>query len=72
MFLIYARKKTGTSSNVIRGILKQSQKRTNLAALTDASISSTPAKKAGWLATMPTEKPPSRAKPITILGAKCS
>ena len=43
----------GTSSNVISGMLNASQKRTNRAPLTDASMSSTPARCAGWLATMP-------------------
>jgi hypothetical protein len=33
--------------------LKQSQKRMNRAALIDALMSSTPARTAGWLATMP-------------------
>ena len=51
-------------------MLKQSQKRMNRAALVDAPMSSTPASTAGWLATTPTERPPSRAKPTTMLSAK--
>ena len=38
---------SGTSSNTSRGILKLSQKRTNLAAFTDECMSSTPARTAG-------------------------
>ena len=41
-------------------------------AFTDASMSSEPASTAGWLATMPTGRPPSRAKPTTMFFAKCS
>ena len=54
-------KNPGTSSNVTSGMLKQSQKRTNLAAFTEPSISRTPARYAGWLATIPTERPAKRA-----------
>src|SRR5206468_9628660 len=56
-------RKPGTSTNVTSGMLKQSQKRTKRAALTEASMSRTPARKAGWFATMPIERPPRRAKP---------
>lgn len=52
------------------GMLKQSQKRMKRAALSEASMSSTPAKKAGLFATMPTGRPPSRANPITTFLAK--
>ncbi len=52
------------------GTLKASQVRTKRAALTDASMSSTPASAAGWLPTTPTGWPPSRAKPQTMLAAK--
>jgi len=51
-------KNPGTSTNVTTGILKQSQKRINRAAFTAALISKQPARFAGWLATMPTERPP--------------
>ena len=44
-------------------MLKQSQKRTKRAALIEELMSSTPAKKAGWLATIPTGRPSKRAKP---------
>ncbi len=37
-------------------MLNASQKRTNRAAFTEASMSSMPARCAGWLATMPTER----------------
>jgi len=40
-------KNPGTSTNVMIGILNESQKRTNLAAFTDASISRHPAKLVG-------------------------
>ena len=40
-------RKPGTSSNVTIGTLKQSQKRTKRAALTEASMSSTPASTLG-------------------------
>ena len=40
-----------------QGMLKQSQKRTKRAPLTEALMSSIPASTAGWLATMPTERP---------------
>ena len=56
-------RKPGTSSNVTIGMLNASQKRTKRAALIDASMSSTPASTGGWLATMPTGAPASRAKP---------
>ena len=52
------------------GTLKASHVRTKRAALVDAPMSSTPASTAGWLATTPIERPPSRAKPTTMLAAK--
>ncbi len=58
-------RKPGTSSKVTSGMLKQSQKRTNRAPLSEALMSSTPASTAGWLATMPTGCPASRANPTT-------
>ena len=51
-------------------MLKQSQKRTKRAPLTEALMSRQPARCAGWLATMPTGRPPSRPKPMTRFGAK--
>ena len=47
-------------------MLNASQNRTKRAALDDDSMSSTPAYMAGWLPTMPTLVPPSRAKPQMI------
>jgi len=61
--------KPGTSSKVMIGTLKASQKRMKRAAFSLAVISSTPASTAGWLATMPTLCPPSRANPTTMFGA---
>ena len=60
-------RKPGTSSKVTSGMLKQSQKRTKRAALTEESMSSTPASTLGWLPTMPTGRPFRRAKPTTML-----
>ena len=65
-------RKPGTSTKVTIGILKQSQKRTKRAPLRDASLSSTPARNIGWLATMPMVRPSMRAKPVTMLRAKVS
>ncbi len=62
-------RKPGTSTNVTSGMLKQSQNRTNRAAFTEALMSRHPARCAGWLATMPTGRPPSRPKPTTMFGA---
>jgi hypothetical protein len=45
--------------------VEASQKRTKRAALSEASMSSTPASTAGWLATMPTLCPPRCAKPTS-------
>ena len=47
-------------------MLKASQKRTNRAALRLASMSSTPARTWGWLATTPTVSPSMRAKPVMM------
>jgi hypothetical protein len=60
--LVVPGRKPGTSTNVTSGMLKQSQKRTNRAALTEASMSRQPARCFGWLATTPTERPPTRAR----------
>src|SRR5438093_1228348 len=62
-------RKPGTSTKVTSGTLKQSQKRTKRAAFTEAAMSRQPARCAGWLATMPTGRPPSRPKPTTMFGA---
>ena len=51
-------------------MLKASQVRTNRAAFSDDSMSSTPARCMGWLPTMPTTWPSSRAKAHTMLGAQ--
>ncbi len=63
-------RKPGTSSNVMSGMLKQSQKRMKRAILFDASTSRQPASTIGLFATMPTVRPPMRAKPTTALRAK--
>jgi len=55
----------GTSSKVTSGMLNASQKRTNLAPLTDASMSSVPARfAAGWHNA--TERPARRANPTMM------
>ena len=59
----------GTSSKVTSGMLNASQNRTNRAPFTEASMSSTPARCAGWFATTPTGRPSSRANPTTMLRA---
>ena len=59
----------GTSTSETSGMLKASQKRTNRPALNEASLSSTPASTAGWLATNPTVWPPRRPKPQMMLRA---
>ena len=63
-------RKPGTSTNVTSGTLNASQVRTNRAAFSDASMSSTPASERGWLPTTPTEWPPRRAKPTTMFSAQ--
>jgi hypothetical protein len=62
-------RKPGTSTNVTRGMLKASQKRTKRAALIEASMSSTPASALGWLPTTPTAWPFRRAKPTITFWA---
>ena len=62
-------RKPGTSTNVRMGIENASQKRTNLAAFSPAGMLSVPAMALGWLATMPIERPSTRAKPTTMFGA---
>ncbi len=51
------------------GILKQSQNRTNLAAFSAAFTSITPAWTKGWLATIPTDRPFRRPKPMIMFWA---
>ena len=60
----------GTSTNVTSGMLNASHVRTNRAAFSDASMSSVPASTLGWLATIPTARPSSRANPITTFIAQ--
>ena len=62
-------RKPGTSSKVMIGMLKASQKRTNLAPFTDALMSRHPAATFGWLATMPTVRPFMRAYPTMMFFA---
>ena len=59
-------RKPGTSTKVSSGRLKASQVRTKRAALAEASMSSTPARAAGWLPTTPTVQPFMRLKPHTM------
>ena len=51
-------------------MLNASHVRTNRAAFSDELMSRTPASACGWLPTMPTLYPPSRAKPQTMFSAK--
>src|SRR4029079_10229117 len=46
---------------------KESQKRTNRAALREASLSSTPASTIGWVATKPTALPAMRPQPVAVV-----
>ena len=62
--------KPGTSTKVTRGMLKASQVRTKRAAFSEESMSSTPARTAGWLPTMPTTRPSMRAKPQVMFMAQ--
>ena len=59
-------KNPGTSTRVTIGILKASQKRTNLAAFLEESISRPPARYKGWFATIPTVFPSILARPTTM------
>ena len=63
-------KNPGTSSNTKSGILNESQNLTKRAAFVEELMSNTPAKNAGWLATIPMLLPANRAKPTTIFSAK--
>ena len=51
-------------------MLKALQKRMKRAALSEASMSSTPARTIGWLATTPTVRPLMRPRPITRFAAQ--
>ena len=59
-------RKPGTSTKVMRGMLKQSQNLINLVALSHELMSRTPDKTSGLFATIPTELPSSLAKPIIM------
>ena len=59
----------GTSTKVMIGMLKQSQNRTNRAALVDEAMSRHPASTIGWLATTPTVEPSMRANPMMMFAA---
>ena len=61
--------KPGTSTKVTTGMLKASQKRTKRAALIELLMSRQPASTSGWLATMPTDCPSMRPKPMTMFFA---
>ena len=56
------------STKVTSGRLKASQKATKRAPLREAVMSSVPARAWGWLATIPTARPPTAAKAVTRLG----
>ena len=60
------------STRVSSGMLKESQKRTKRAILSEASMSSTPASTSAWLPMMPTVSPLMRLKPIIAFGANSS
>ena len=62
--------KPDTSARKSRGILKELQVLMKRVALSEESTKSTPPLTRGWLATMPTARPPRRAKPTMISGAK--
>jgi hypothetical protein len=61
--------KPGTSTKVMRGMPKASQKRTKRAALMLLLMSRQPASTSGWLATRPTTSPAMRPKPMTMFFA---
>ena len=54
------------STTNTNGTLKESQNRTNRAALSEASLSIAPDMYIGWLATTPTGRPSTRAKPVMM------
>ncbi len=63
-------RKPGTSTSVTSGMLNASQVCTKRAAFSEAWMSRTPAREAGWLATMPTTWPSRRARPQMMLVAQ--
>ena len=60
----------GTSCRKISGTLKASHMVMNRAALSAESTKIAPLRTCGWLATMPTTWPSSRARPTTISSAQ--
>ena len=57
--------KPGTSARKRSGISNASHSQMNRAALSDESLNNTPPFCIGWLATMPTARPSSRANPVS-------
>ena len=55
----------GVSTKVRTGMLKESQSTRKLVIFSQASVSSAPPLTSGLLATMPTQRPSSRARPVT-------
>ena len=62
--------KPGVSTTATSGSPNASQKRTNRAAFSELSASSTPPRWRGWLATTPTGRPSNRASAVTTLRAQ--
>jgi hypothetical protein len=63
--------KPGTSWRKTSGRPNALQRLTNRAALSAESLSRIPPSWRGWLATMPTGRPPNRARHVTIVFAHC-
>src|SRR5262245_45278045 len=61
--------KPATSARYTSGMLNALQSQMKRAPLSDESGNSTPPFTLGWLATMPTTRPPMRASPVMISGA---
>ena len=59
-----------TSARYTRGTLYALQSQMNRAALSEESTKRTPPLTLGWFATIPTARPPRRAKPVMISRAK--
>ena len=59
-----------TSARYTSGTLYALQSQMNRAALSEESTKRTPPLTLGWFATIPTARPPSRAKPVMISRAK--
>lgn len=70
VLLLDTGRKPGTSTNCTNGMLNESQKVMNSAALSEALMSRQPDMTFGWLATMPTVRPLTRAKAVTMLVAQ--